>query len=153
MPTPIQVLLVLFSKEKNKKTLLQANLSFYLCTKGQECELHHLESDDAVGDADDGDTASDACEEVIERELPADEDCPEYVRDYVLSGVDVDLFAKGRERELCYLEALNSERYSDNSHAEKQTEQKPHNSRYKSAKYKPDDVSNKSHNNSPFKYL
>ena len=80
----IQVLLVLFSKEKNKKTLFQANLSFYLCTKGQECELHHFERDDAVGDADDGDTASDTCEEVIERKLPADENCPDHIRDYVL---------------------------------------------------------------------
>ena len=99
--------------------LLKANLPFYLCTKGQECELHHFECDDAVGDTDDGDTASDACEEVIERELPADEDRPDHIRDYVLSGVDVDLFAKRRKRELCHLEALNSERYSDDRHTEK----------------------------------
>ena len=73
-----------FFQKRRENYYSKLTYPFYLCAKGQECELHQLERDDAVGDADDSDTASDACEEVTERELPTEKNCPEDVRDYVL---------------------------------------------------------------------
>ena len=105
---------------------------------------------EAEGDPDDGDAAEDTRAKVTQSQLPTKENCPKQIGNGVLFVVGLDIFSKGSKGQLCRLEALMAEGNAENGDAKQDAQQHPREPQPKAAEDKPKNVSNQTHDNSPF---
>ena len=128
-------------------------LFFLLCfdggTEGKEGQLHELEGLEPHGDADDGDAADHAGDQIPECHLPARKDGPDEIGYGVLVEFDDDPFPEGGEGQPGGLEALTAQGDTDDGDAEKEPQNCPAKPQPQTAEEKPNDVCDKLHGKPP----